>query len=81
MERSEKPERLKKPEKSASADPSVTLSVVDLAVGDRVRLPRYGYGDVEQVEGDSVVVRFPGGRVRKFKREFARPVSGSGQKR
>jgi ATP-dependent DNA helicase RecQ len=81
VERSEKPERLKKPEKSASADPSVTLSVVDLAVGDRVRLPRYGYGDVEQVEGDSVVVRFPGGRVRKFKREFARPVSGSGQKR
>jgi hypothetical protein len=32
---------------------------------------------VELVDGDSIVVRFPGGRARKFKREFARPVPQS----
>jgi ATP-dependent DNA helicase RecQ len=48
--------------------------------GDRVSLPRYGEGKVEEVEGDSVVVRFPDGRSRKFKSEFARPVRRSAQK-
>jgi hypothetical protein len=52
-------------------------------VGDRVILPTFGTGQVEQVEEDSIVVRFPGGRARKFKSEFARPVpsSGGNQKR
>jgi ATP-dependent DNA helicase RecQ len=45
-----------------------------LSVGDRVSLPRHGEGKVEEVEADSVVVRFPDGRSRKFKSEFARPV-------
>jgi ATP-dependent DNA helicase RecQ len=47
-------------------------------VGDRVRLPKYGDGKVEQVDGESLVVRFPGGRSRKFKSEFARPVGRTG---
>jgi ATP-dependent DNA helicase RecQ len=58
-----------------------TAKTQDLAVGDRVTLPKYGDGSVEQVEGDSVVVRFPGGRSHKFKREFARPVIRRRQKR
>jgi ATP-dependent DNA helicase RecQ len=49
-------------------------------VGDRVRLPKYGDGKVEKVDGDALVVRFPGGRSRKFKSEFARPVGRTGQK-
>jgi ATP-dependent DNA helicase RecQ len=56
-------------------------AAADFEVGDRVRLPKYGDGKVEAVEGESLVVRFPGGRSRKFKSEFARPVSRSGQKR
>jgi hypothetical protein len=48
-------------------------------VGDKVILPSFGAGEVELVEGDAIVVRFPGGRARKFKREFARPVSPSGE--
>jgi hypothetical protein len=36
---------------------------------------------VEEVADDSVVVRFPDGRSRKFKSEFARPVRRSPQKR
>ncbi len=47
--------------------------------GDRVSLPTFGTGEVEQVEEDSIVVRFPGGRARKFKSEFARPVPASGR--
>ena len=80
LERSEGSE---KSGKSAEAEPSESVSEVEWAVGDRVRLPRYGDGEVELVEGDSVVVRFPGGRARKFKREFARPAlpSGENQKR
>jgi ATP-dependent DNA helicase RecQ len=56
-------------------------AAADFEVGDRVRLPKYGDGKVEAVEGESLVVRFPGGRSRKFKSEFARPVSRSRQKR
>jgi hypothetical protein len=34
---------------------------------------------VQEVDGDSIVVRFPDGRARKFKSEFARPVPPSRQ--
>ncbi len=50
------------------------------SVGDRVSLPQHGEGKVEEVADDSVVVRFPDGRSRKFKSEFARPVRRSAQK-
>jgi ATP-dependent DNA helicase RecQ len=52
----------------------------DLDVGARVSLPRYGAGEVEKVDHDALVVRFPDGRSRKFKREFARPLPRAGQK-
>ena len=51
-----------------------------LSVDDRVSLPQHGEGKVEEVADDSVVVRFPDGRSRKFKSEFARPVRRSAQK-
>jgi hypothetical protein len=46
-------------------------------VGDRVALPKYGVGKIQALDGDALVVGFPDGRSRKFKREFARPVSRS----
>jgi ATP-dependent DNA helicase RecQ len=49
--------------------------------GDRVSLPKYGDGTVQAVDGDAIVVRFSGGRSRKFKSEFAQPVRTSRQKR
>ena len=51
-----------------------------LDVGDQVSLPRYGSGRVEEIDGDALVVSFPDGKNRKFKREFARPSSRSRQK-
>jgi ATP-dependent DNA helicase RecQ len=46
-------------------------------VGDRVSLPKSGSGTIEAIEGDTLLVRFAGGRARKFKREFAHPVRTS----
>jgi ATP-dependent DNA helicase RecQ len=63
-----------------AAEQAVSSPVV-LNLGDRVSLPKYGDGTVQEVDGDSIVVRFPGGRSRKFKSEFARPVRRSRQKR
>lgn len=52
----------------------------ELSVGDQVSLPKYGTGRVEEIEEDALVVRFPDGQHRKFKRTFARPVPRSRQK-
>jgi ATP-dependent DNA helicase RecQ len=51
-----------------------------LSIGDQVSLPRYGSGRVEEIEDDALVVSFPDGKNRKFKREFARPISRNRQK-
>ena len=51
-----------------------------LNIGDQVSLPRYGSGRVEEIEDDALVVSFPDGKNRKFKREFARPTSRNRQK-
>jgi len=64
-------------ERTEAAAEGTAPETVVFNAGDRVSLPRYGEGAVEQVDGDSVVVRFPGGRSRKFKSEFAQPVSPS----
>jgi ATP-dependent DNA helicase RecQ len=52
----------------------------ELSVGDQVSLPKYGAGRVAEIEEDALVVRFPDGQQRKFKRTFARPVPRSRQK-
>jgi ATP-dependent DNA helicase RecQ len=78
-QRAEKPERSEKleaAERAARAEKSERSELV-FEVGDRVTLPTFGEGEVEQVDDDSIVVRFAGGRARKFKREFARPVPAS----
>jgi len=63
-----------KPEKVEPAERKEQPESRPLRVGDRVSLPRHGDGKIEEIEDDSVVVRFPDGRSRKFKSEFARPV-------
>jgi ATP-dependent DNA helicase RecQ len=63
------------PEQNKIADTEVQLSI-----GDQVSLPRYGSGRVEEIDDDALVVSFPDGKNRKFKREFARPISRSRQK-
>jgi ATP-dependent DNA helicase RecQ len=52
------------------------LSPPKFIKGDRVTLPSFGDGTVQEVAEDSIVVLFPDGRARKFKKEFARPVRG-----
>lgn len=64
-----------KPKKNEIAATETTLSV-----GDQVSLPRYGSGRVEEVDDDALVVSFPDGKNRKFKREFARRISRPRQK-
>jgi ATP-dependent DNA helicase RecQ len=64
----------------AKTPPRTRRRVRRFRVGDRVRLPKFGDGKVEKVDGDALVVRFPGGRSRKFKSEFALPVGRTGQK-
>jgi ATP-dependent DNA helicase RecQ len=62
-------------------EPTNTDAEVSLNIGDQVSLPRYGVGQVAAIENGSLLVRFPSGASRKFKREFAKPVNRSGQKR
>jgi ATP-dependent DNA helicase RecQ len=67
-------------ERVAEAEPSaekIADREPELRVGDRVMLPKYGAGKVQQLDGDSLVVRFPDGRSRKFKQEFARRLPSS----
>ena len=42
----------------------------EIEKGQVVRLPEHGEGRVKEVEGDKVVVVFPGGETKKFKAEF-----------
>jgi ATP-dependent DNA helicase RecQ len=73
--------RIAEPADNGNAESAESEAAPSFQVGDRVRLPRFGDGTVEELDGDALVVRFPGGRSRKFKREFAQPVSRNGQKR
>jgi ATP-dependent DNA helicase RecQ len=43
---------------------------VELSKGDVVELPQYGVGEVKEVKDDKVVVKFPNGELRTFKKEF-----------
>jgi ATP-dependent DNA helicase RecQ len=69
------------PAENGSAESAGGEAARSFQVGDRVRLPRFGDGTVEELDGDALVVRFSGGRSRKFKREFAQPVNRNRQKR
>ena len=54
-----------KPEQNEIADTETKLNI-----GDQVSLPRYGSGRVAEIDDDALVVSFPDGKNRKFKREF-----------
>jgi ATP-dependent DNA helicase RecQ len=54
----------------AAVSPLPPAEEAALQVGDRVRVPVHGTGEIESVEGDKVVVAFASGRSRKFKRDF-----------
>jgi hypothetical protein len=64
-----------RPKQNEIADTETKLNI-----GDQVSLPRYGSGRVAEIGDDALVVSFPDGKNRKFKREFARPISRSRQK-
>jgi ATP-dependent DNA helicase RecQ len=49
-------------------------SQAPLRVGDRVRVPVHGMGEVQMVDGDKVELSFANGAVRRFKRRFVRPL-------
>jgi hypothetical protein len=66
---------------AAEAKPTSTDAEISLNIGDQVSLPRYGVGRVAAIENGSLLVRFPSGASRKFKREFAKPLNRSRQKR
>ncbi|HWS54688.1 MAG TPA: ATP-dependent DNA helicase RecQ [Pyrinomonadaceae bacterium] len=51
----------------------------ELSEGDAVRLPKLGRGRVASVEDDKVMVEFPGGETRTFKREFVKKVKSRGE--
>lgn len=70
-------ERAEKAERSSPSTAPSSQSSPPFKPGDRVSLPKYGDGTVQAVDGDALVVRFPGGRSRKFKSEFAQPVRPS----
>ena len=76
----ERAEGVEKAEKAERTGGTGRRQEFAFSVGDRVSLPQHGEGKVEEVADDSVVVRFPDGRSRKFKSEFARPVRRSAQK-
>jgi ATP-dependent DNA helicase RecQ len=70
-------ERADQPAARVEPEPAVKQNAdfeLQLEVGDRVTLPKYGIGKVQALDGDALVVAFPDGRSRKFKREFASPV-------
>jgi ATP-dependent DNA helicase RecQ len=69
------------PAESTATEECVADTGAKLDVGDRVILPKHGRGRITAVDGDAVIVTFPDGRSRKFKREFARPAKGSAQNR
>ncbi len=72
-----------RPVLSAEAEPKQNETAdteTQLSIGDQVSLPKYGSGRVEEIDDDALVVSFPDGKNRKFKREFARPVPRARQK-
>jgi ATP-dependent DNA helicase RecQ len=62
-------------EPESERGPGTAETEAEIRLGDRVSLPRYGAGKVQQIDGGAVVLRFADGRSRKFEREFVRPLS------
>ena len=50
----------------------VLYDYIGLEVGDRVRSPQFGAGEVVDVDGMAVTVQFDSGSIKKLNVEFAR---------
>ena len=48
------------------------------AIGDDVRVPRYGSGRVRGVAGEEITIEFPNGDARTFLRSYVRRSTGAG---
>jgi hypothetical protein len=46
-----------------------------LQLGERVRLPKFGVGEITRIEGESITVAFANGEERNFLRRFVKPLS------
>jgi ATP-dependent DNA helicase RecQ len=57
------------PKPSASSTES-GAEETDLSKGDQVSVRKYGEGEVKAVEDDKVIISFPDGQTRTFKKEF-----------
>jgi ATP-dependent DNA helicase RecQ len=65
--------RIRTEQESAAVQYGVAKAV-ELAIGDEVELPVHGTGKVVGLEGETIEVRFRGGKRARFRREFARKV-------
>ncbi len=63
------------PAASPLRQPEPEIRTPTVTIGDRVRVPVHGTGEVQAVEGDKVELSFADGTVRRFKREFVSGVS------
>ena len=55
-----------------SMEPDFYSEDIGLEVGDRVRSPSFGLGEIIDSEGLSVTVQFDNGNIKKLNVEFAR---------
>jgi ATP-dependent DNA helicase RecQ len=72
-------EALRRGEAQAPASPQDLADegkpdVIELQVGDAVRVPRYGRGRISALDGEGVTVQFPHGPERCFLPEYVRPA-------
>jgi ATP-dependent DNA helicase RecQ len=74
--------------KNEAAPPVATVradataeEVREFSEGERVSVPAHGEGRVKSVEGDKLVVEFPGGATKMFKTEFVEPAGGARSRR
>jgi len=53
-------------------EPEFYSDEIGLDVGDRVRSPQFGFGEIMEVDGLAMVVAFENGKTKKLNVEFAR---------
>jgi ATP-dependent DNA helicase RecQ len=55
---------------ASSTDSGEEKSETDLSKGDQVSVKKYGEGEIKAVDDDKVVISFPDGQTRTFKKDF-----------
>ena len=72
-----RPPPLPAPARAATAVEAGVATPPRFAVGEAVRVPRYGEGQVQRVAGDEVTVVFPDSAVRSFVVDYVEPVTAA----